>query len=112
MIQIETHEALECVEQIAAVEGVDCVFVGPGDLASNLGVPGQVMHAKCVKGIERVSAAAAAAGKPWGNLCTTVEHADACLKLGCRLFSIVGDVQTMRLGFEAVKSRMSDVFSA
>jgi len=112
VIQIETASALECVEQIAAVEAVDCVFVGPGDLALNLGVPGQVMHAKCVKALKRVSAAAAAAGKPWGNLCTSEEHAALCLSLGCRLISVVTDTQVLRLGFEAAKSKMANVFSA
>ena len=41
LIQIETPEAVACVEGIANVQGVNCLFVGPGDLACTLGVPGQ-----------------------------------------------------------------------
>lgn len=44
VIQIETPEALEQVPQIAAVDGVDVVFVGPTDLSHTLGVPGQISH--------------------------------------------------------------------
>lgn len=111
VIQIETRSALECVEQIAAVEGVDCIFVGPGDLAANLGVPGQVMHAKCGDALKRVADAANAADIPWGNLCTSPEHAAQCLDLGCRLFSVITDAMAVSLGFKAIQSKMSNVFS-
>ena len=44
VVQIETRAALEQVEEIAAVDGVDVVFVGPTDLSHSLGVPGQTSH--------------------------------------------------------------------
>jgi 4-hydroxy-2-oxoheptanedioate aldolase len=44
VVQIETREALEQVPAIAAVDGVDVVFVGPTDLSHSLGVPGQISH--------------------------------------------------------------------
>ena len=56
IIQIETSAAVEQVDEIAAIEGVDMLYLGPGDLSVALGIPGQVMHAK-------VLAAAAAIGK-------------------------------------------------
>jgi 4-hydroxy-2-oxoheptanedioate aldolase len=53
-IQIETPEAVEIVEQIAATKGVDWLFVGPADLSVTLGVPGEFLHAKCVDALKRV----------------------------------------------------------
>jgi 2-keto-3-deoxy-L-rhamnonate aldolase RhmA len=44
VVQIETREALERVSEIASVDGVDVVFVGPTDLSHALGVPGQLSH--------------------------------------------------------------------
>src|SRR3972149_1468077 len=57
-IQIETIEAVEIVDRIAAVEGVDHLFVGPADLSVTLGVPGDFLHPKCVAALERGAAAA------------------------------------------------------
>lgn len=109
-IQIETPEAVACAEQIAKVEGVDCLFVGPGDLACTLGVPGQVMHPKCIAALERVSAGAKAAGKPWAALTRSPEHAAKCRELGCRLFSLVADLDLIHRGFQSAKKAYADFF--
>lgn len=109
-VQIETPEAVECVEAIAAVDGVDWLFVGPGDLACTLGVPGQVLHPKCIAAIERVSIACKAAGKPWGTLARSPEHAVKCRELGCQLFSLVGDMELVHRGFQATKKLYAEFF--
>jgi 2-keto-3-deoxy-L-rhamnonate aldolase RhmA len=67
VIQIETVPALEQCEAIAAVPGVDILFVGPNDLSIALGVPGELDHPLLVAAIERVAAACRAAGK-WSAL--------------------------------------------
>lgn len=51
-IQIETKEAVDHVNEIAAMEGVDHLFVGPADLSLSLGVPGQYLHPDCVAALE------------------------------------------------------------
>ncbi len=109
-IQIETPEALACVEQIAAVEGVDWLFVGPGDLACTLGVPGQMLHPKCLAALERVAAACKAAGKPWGILSRSPDHAAKCRELGCQLFSLAGDLDLVLRGFQATKTMFAELF--
>jgi 2-dehydro-3-deoxyglucarate aldolase/4-hydroxy-2-oxoheptanedioate aldolase len=63
VIQIETLPSLEACEQIAALDGVDVLFVGPNDLSIALGVPGQLTHPLVEGAIERVAAACRAAGK-------------------------------------------------
>lgn len=66
IVQIETREAVANAEAIAAVPGVDCLFVGLADLSVDLGVPGQVRHADVEAALDRVAAAAAARGLPLG----------------------------------------------
>ena len=109
-IQIETLEAVDQVEKIAAVDGVDCLFVGPGDLSAVLGVPGQVTHPKSIAALEKIGAAAQAAAKPWGILARSAEHATTCRELGCRLFSLSGDVDFFNRGIRAVKQAYQDLF--
>ncbi len=53
-VQAENPTAIENLEEIATVPGVDCVFVGPMDLSVGLGIPGQVTHPREVEAIDRV----------------------------------------------------------
>jgi 2-dehydro-3-deoxyglucarate aldolase/4-hydroxy-2-oxoheptanedioate aldolase len=108
-IQIETPEAVEIVDKIAAVDGVDWLFVGPVDLSVTLGVPGEFMHPKCIAALERVAAAAKKAGKPWGILSRDIEHARRARELGCQLFSVIGDVDCLKLGLETIEQRFAEL---
>lgn len=101
-VQIETREAVDQLDQIAAVPGVDLLFVGPGDLACNLGVPGQPLHPDCIAALERVVAASHNSGIPWGTLCRDPKHAQVCRTMGCRLFSVYGDLDVIQRGFDAI----------
>lgn len=107
-IQIETPEAVEIVEQIAATNGVDWLFVGPADLSVTLGVPGEFLHAKCVDALKRVGAATKKAGKAWGTLSRDVEHARRCRELGCQFFSVFGDIDCLRVGLRALEERFAE----
>ena len=64
--QIETAQGIANIDQIAAVEGLDALLVGPNDLALSLGHPGQLDCAKQDEAIERVVAAAQKHGKIFG----------------------------------------------
>jgi 2-dehydro-3-deoxyglucarate aldolase/4-hydroxy-2-oxoheptanedioate aldolase len=68
VVQIESASAVEQVDQIAALDGVDVLFVGPQDLSHNLGVPGDLQAATYLAAVERVRAAAARHGKACGLL--------------------------------------------
>ncbi len=100
-IQIETTEAIACVDELARIDGVDLLFVGPADLSAALGVPGQVLHPKCLEALTAVSRACREAGKPWGTLSRSPEHASRCRDLGCQLFSIASDVDLIQRGIDA-----------
>jgi 4-hydroxy-2-oxoheptanedioate aldolase len=65
-VQIETAAASMRAAEIAAVDGVDAVFVGPSDLAASLGLLGQQTHPDVIAAVEQVFAAVTAAGKPVG----------------------------------------------
>src|SRR3972149_269267 len=108
-IQIETAEAVEIIDQIAAVDGVDHLFVGPADLSVNLGVPGEFMHPKCIAALERIAAAGQKAGKARGILSQDPEHVRICRELGCQLFSIFGDLACFRAGLKALEEKFEDI---
>ena len=61
--QCETVDALEHIEEITALEGVDGIFVGPFDLSISMGIPGQFKNPDFVAALERILAACKAAGK-------------------------------------------------
>ncbi len=108
-MQIETPEAVDIVDKIAATNGVDWLFVGPADLSVTLGVPGEFMHPKCIDALKKVSAGAKKAGKAWGILSRDIEHARMCRELGCQLFSVMGDGECLRVGLETLEQRFAEL---
>lgn len=85
--QIETAEGLRNVEAIAAVPGVDALWVGHFDLTNFLGIPGQFQHPAYLEGIRRVVAACAAHGKTPAFLATDQAWSSEYLGHGFRLFA-------------------------
>jgi 4-hydroxy-2-oxoheptanedioate aldolase len=68
VVQVETREALEQLEAIAMVEGIDGVFVGPSDLSASLGLIGRPQSPEVQEAIEKAAARIRAAGKSAGVL--------------------------------------------
>src|SRR6185503_20293551 len=68
LVQLETRPAVEALEEIASVEGVDAVFIGPSDLAASLGYLGNNAHPEVRETIERACKRARAIGTPIGIL--------------------------------------------
>jgi 4-hydroxy-2-oxoheptanedioate aldolase len=66
IVQVETRDALERIGEIAAVPGVDSLFVGPGDLAASLGHIGDIANPAVQAALERAAKACRDAGKPCG----------------------------------------------
>lgn len=83
LVQLETRSALENLEAIAAVEGVDGLFIGPADLAASLGHRGNPGHPEVQAVIEQAIARIRATGKPAGILSADETLARRYLKLGC-----------------------------
>lgn len=101
VVQIESPAAVDAVAEIAAVEGVDALFVGPSDLSAGMGLLGQPRHADVEASVRRVLDAAAAAGKPVGTFGFSGEDAKRCFDQGFRFVSITTDVRLLVAGAEA-----------
>ncbi|SFJ02278.1 2-dehydro-3-deoxyglucarate aldolase/4-hydroxy-2-oxoheptanedioate aldolase [Planctomicrobium piriforme] len=110
-IQIETVSAVECCEEIASIEGVDHLFIGPADLSQAYGVTGQMSHPLLLAAIARVSRACAAYNKTFGAVSFAPEQAASFLEQGCRLISITSDVHTFQHGITAVKDKFHELFA-
>jgi len=91
MLQIEDAEAVEHAEEIAAVPGVDLLFVGPGDLSLSYGVPMQLNHPQMKRATERIAKAAAKHGKWWGIATGNPLSAQEAVDLGASLITCGSD---------------------
>lgn len=99
-VQVETAEGLSNADAIAATDGVDVVFVGPGDLSVSIDAMGPAGAAKLEQAIEGIIAAALAHGKTAGIFCARPEDAGRWAAKGVSFFILASD--TMFLGTAAV----------
>ncbi|KAJ9092575.1 hypothetical protein QFC19_008683 [Naganishia cerealis] len=107
VVQIETEEGLQNCEEIAKVEGIDMLFVGPNDLCSSMGYP-PPEHPNIPEvqdAIERIRKAAHAAGKYAGMFCTQPEQVLARAEQGF-------DLMNMGMDFAAVQQWNADALEA
>jgi 4-hydroxy-2-oxoheptanedioate aldolase len=105
IVQIETLEALEQAEAIAEVDGVDILFLGPGDLSIRMGLAGQLQHERIMEATERVAAAAAKAGKHWGKPVGTPDEAAQLIEMGARFICHSADIVLVKQGFESIQEQ-------
>lgn len=102
LVQVETREALDQLEAIAAVEGVDGVFIGPADLAASLGHLGDPGHPDVVAAVEDAVRRLRAAGKPAGILTPDTGFAKRCIEIGTIFTAVAIDAGILARGTEAV----------
>jgi 2-keto-3-deoxy-L-rhamnonate aldolase RhmA len=98
---IETAEGAENVDAIAAVPGVDGLWVGHFDLSVSLGIPGEFEHPKFTAAIERTIAAARRHGRFLGRLVPNVDSGVAFYRQGFDFICYSGDVWVLRDGLAA-----------
>lgn len=108
-LQVEDREAVECVEEIAALEGVDLLFVGPADITISYGVPFQFDHLSVQRAIDRVASATAKAGKWWGIPTGSPESAQKALDRGARLITCGNDHVFLVRGFQNAVKEFGDL---
>src|SRR5690606_30998546 len=90
--QIETVQGLENVDRIAAVDGIDVLWIGHFDLTNSMGIPGQFDHPDYLHAVDRVLAACARYGKAPGMMVSSVEWGRALLSQGFRAIAYWGDL--------------------
>lgn len=91
LVQIETVEALADIEKIAAVPGVDGVFIGPADLAASMGHLGNAQHPDVQKAIDDGFARLKKLGKPSGYLTTNEVEVERRMAQGVDFISVNTD---------------------
>lgn len=108
IVQIESAEGLANCKAIAAVDGVDALFVGPADLSASLGHLGNPRHPAVGAAIMKIAEIAAAQGKACGIFAATAEQARAARSIGFTFIALAADVVWLLSGargaLEAVKA--------
>jgi 2-keto-3-deoxy-L-rhamnonate aldolase RhmA len=91
-VQAETPEAIRNLEGIAALPGIDIIFVGPFDLSISLGIPGEVNHPREIEAIERVVEVCRQYGRASGIQLFDVPTIAKWVEKGMRFISYRNDV--------------------
>jgi 4-hydroxy-2-oxoheptanedioate aldolase len=105
LVQLETRAALGNVESIAAVDGIDGLFIGPSDLAASMGHLGDSAHPEVRAAIDDAVRRIAATGKAAGILAPVEEDARHWLALGCLFVAVGSDVSLLARQGEALAAK-------
>ena len=108
MVQIESVAGVAAARAIAALDGVDCLFVGPSDLAAGLGHLGNANHPDVQAAIAAVFADAKAAGKPSGILAPVEADARKYMAMGATFVAVGSDLGVFRAATQALHDRYRD----
>jgi 2-dehydro-3-deoxyglucarate aldolase len=107
MVQIESQAGLEAAREIASVDGVDGIFVGPSDLAAALGHLGDPNHPSAQAAIAQVFDAAKAVGKPIGILAPVEADARRYLAMGATFVAVGSDLGLFRNATQQLRDRFA-----
>lgn len=109
IVQIETRKAVDNIEAIAAVDGVDGLFIGPSDLAADLGYIGRSAHPDARAAIDDAILRIGRTGKFAGILAPVEADARHWLDLGCRFVAVGSDVGVLRAHTEALAKTFKSI---
>ena len=107
LVQVETATALDQIEAIAAVDGVDGLFIGPADLAASMGHGGNPRHPQVVAAIEVAIKRIVAAGKPAGILALDPDVARQCIGWGTSFTAVGVDVLLLTQAAKAARAAVA-----
>lgn len=108
LVQIESRAGVEAAAEIAAVDGVDCLFIGPSDLAAAYGQLGAAGHAEVQDAILQIHKAAQGAGKPTGILAPAEADARRYLDMGITFVGVGSDLGLLRMASQALRDKYQD----
>jgi len=103
IVQIESPRALDEVESMAKVPGVDVLMIGPADLSVLSGVPFEFEHPTMIQARHRVAAAARDAGIHWGSTSATPAHSRTLMEAGARFICHGADILFVKRALEHVQ---------
>ena len=107
VVQIESRAGLASIDAIAAVPGVDALFIGPADLAGSLGHLGDPRHPEVQQAIADALARIRAAGKAAGIFALSPEDAQSRIAQGFRFLSIGTDIGLLANGARALRRQLA-----
>ncbi len=105
MIQIEDPEPMDDLDKIAALDGIDVIFFGPGDYSQGIGLPGQYSHPKVLEARKRVLDAA----RKYGKFAGTVASPDTLpelSKMGFQFLNVASDVGLLTQGLAKITQQL------
>ncbi len=106
VVQIENLEAADRSEEIAAVDGIDMLLVGPRDMSQSAGEPGNVTHPRVTAAMEKVAASAKATGKIASTFAGSTDFAKRALDIGYQ--TVFYGCDTMIIS-NAVRATLADL---
>jgi 4-hydroxy-2-oxoheptanedioate aldolase len=107
VVQIETIEGLSPLDEVAAIDGVDVLFIGPADLSMELGIFGQFDHPTFVDALNKIVAAAKKANKAVGILFFNPDDYQRYHDLGIRFLACGADATFVAEGARTMAGKMS-----
>ncbi|GHU29771.1 5-keto-4-deoxy-D-glucarate aldolase [Betaproteobacteria bacterium] len=108
IVQIENRKAVDAIDEICAVEGVDCVFIGPSDLAAGYGYLGNPSHPEVQEAMRRIVAGAQAHGKPAGILAPVEADARHYMEMGITFVAVGSDLGIFRGASQSLRDKFKD----
>jgi 4-hydroxy-2-oxoheptanedioate aldolase len=107
IVQLETQTALDNLEDIAAVDGVDGLFIGPSDLSADMGYLGQSAHPDVTARIDDTIGRILKTGKFAGILTPLEDYARHCIDQGCLFTAVGSDLGMLARQSEALAARFN-----
>lgn len=107
-VQVESRAGIAALDEILTVEGVDCVFIGPADLASDLGHRGNAAHPQVQEVIHDTLGRIAASGKAAGIMSVDDARTPGYLESGARMVAVAIDVPLLMGAARAKAGRWID----
>ena len=105
LLQIESRAGVEAIDSIAAVEGVDGIFIGPSDLSASLGHIGQPNHPEVQATMRHLHERTRAHGKAVGILTPNHDDAQRYIEMGMQFVAVGSDQGVFRAGTQALRDR-------
>jgi 4-hydroxy-2-oxoheptanedioate aldolase len=111
MVQVESRAGVENIDAIAGVDGVDCVLIGPSDLAADMGLLDQPDSPELNEAMAHVMARTRAAGKTAGIFCLSEKDMPLYRDLGARFMAVASDISILSSGLrsqaQSVRQRLA-----
>jgi 2-dehydro-3-deoxyglucarate aldolase/4-hydroxy-2-oxoheptanedioate aldolase len=108
IVQIETERGLQAVEEIAAADGIDCLWLGHFDLTNFLGIPGEFDNPVYLQAVKRIADAGRAHGKALGYMAADARSAKAYRALGFNMIATGTDHGILMAGVRTILGGIAD----